>query len=363
MSLKHTAFFNKHNELGAKIVPFAGYEMPVQYPTGIIAEHKCVRESVGVFDVSHMGEVIIRGENALEYINYITINDASTLTVGQAQYTAMCYEDGGIVDDLLVYKFEDYYLLVINASNIEKDVEWMLKHKMDAVEIINISDDYSQLAVQGQNAEAVLQKLTDINLADIKYYFFVEGNLAGENMIISRTGYTGESGFELYFKNSETKPDVIWNKIFEAGEEFGILPIGLGARDSLRLEKKMALYGNDIDQSTNPIEAGLGWISKVGKENFIGKEPIAKMKEEKPSRRLVSLLFNDEKAFPRQGYDVVDNDGNAIGKITSGTRSPILEQGIAMAYVPRELASEGTEHKVQIRKKIFTAKVVKGAFL
>lgn len=361
MSLKHTAFFNKHVELGAKIVPFAGFEMPVQYPAGIIAEHKCVRESVGVFDVSHMGEVIVRGEGALEYLNYITINDVSKLAVGQAQYSAMCYENGGIVDDLLVYRFEDYYLCVINASNIEKDVEWMFKHAMENVEIINVSDDYSQLAVQGQHAEAALQKLTDVNLAEIKYYHFVEGALAGEEMIISRTGYTGEAGFELYFKN--TNPIAIWDAIFSAGEEFGIQPIGLGARDSLRLEKKMALYGNDIDQSTNPIEAGLGWISKVDKGEFIGREPIAKMKEEKPSRRLVSLLFNDSKAFPRQGYDVVDADGNAIGKITSGTRSPMLEQGIAMAYVPRELAAEGNEHRVQIRKSVFTATVVKGAFL
>jgi aminomethyltransferase len=361
MSLKHTAFYDKHVSLNAKIVSFAGYEMPVQYPTGIIAEHKCVRESVGVFDVSHMGEVIVKGPNSLSYLNNITINNVSTLNVGQAQYSAMCYDDGGIVDDLLIYRFEDYYLCVINAANIDKDVAWMLDHQIEGVDIRNVSESYSQLAVQGKNTEATLQKLTDINLAEIKYYHFVEGNLASAPMIISRTGYTGEEGFELYFKVEHSSH--VWDAIFKAGEAYGILPIGLGARDSLRLEKKMALYGNDIDQTTNPIEAGLGWISKIDKGEFIGKEAIAKMKTEKPKRRLVSLLFDDKKAFPRQGYSVVDSNGNEIGKITSGTISPMLEKGIAMAYVPTDQAAEGTIHQIKIRKNTFSARVIKGAFL
>ena len=360
-NLKYTGLHSKHVELGAKLVPFAGYEMPIQYPSGIRAEHKRVRETVGVFDVSHMGEVIVKGEGALDYLNKITINDVSKLSIGQAHYSAMCYEDGGIVDDLLVYKFEDHYLCVINASNIEKDYAWMLKHKTDDVEVINVSDEWTQIAVQGKNAEEVLQKLTDVNLSEIKYYWFKEGELAGVNMIISKTGYTGEPGYELYYPVKDSI--AVWDKVFEAGAEFNIEPIGLGARDSLRLEKKMALYGNDIDHTTNPIEAGLGWITKIDKGSFIGRDAIVKMKEEGATRKLVSLLFDDKKAFPRAGYEIVDESENVIGKITSGTISPILEQGIAMAYVQKEHGAIDNTLKVKVRNKIFTAKIIKGAFV
>ena len=358
--LKHTGLYEKHVELGAKIVSFAGYEMPIQYPAGIRAEHKRVRETVGVFDVSHMGEVIVKGEGALDYLNKITLNDVSKLNVGQAHYSAMCYEDGGIVDDLLVYRFEDHYLCVINASNIEKDVEWMLKHKPANVEVTNVSEEWTQIAVQGKNAEETLQKLTDVNLEEIKYYWFKYDKLADVEMIISRTGYTGESGFELYFKKSDSIP--VWNKVFEAGAEFNIEPIGLGARDSLRLEKKMALYGNDIDHTTNPIEAGLGWITKLDKGDFIGKDAILKVKEAGTTRKIVSLLFEDPKAFPRQGYELVDGD-EVIGKITSGTISPILEKGIAMAYIKKELGVIDSIIDVKVRNKIFKAKIIKGAFV
>lgn len=361
MDLKRTKFFDKHVASGAKIVPFAGYEMPVQYPLGIIKEHMKVRESVGVFDVSHMGEVIVKGENALAYLQKITVNDVSTLVDGQAHYSCMCYEDGGIVDDLLVYKMPEHYLLVINASNIDKDFAWMQKNIIDGAIVENVSDSYSQLAVQGKDAETVLQKLTDVNLSEIKYYHFVEGELAGVNMILSRTGYTGEPGFEIYFDNSYSSD--VWDKLFEAGKEFDMQPIGLGARDSLRLEKRMALYGNDIDQSTNPIEAGLAWITKVDKGDFIGRDVIVKVKEEKPKRRLVAIKFSDSKAFPRAGYPVVDEAGNEIGKVTSGTISPVLGVGIAMAYVPTELSAIDSVVQVQVRKNVFKATVIKGAFI
>lgn len=361
MSLKRTPLFDTHVALGAKMVPFAGFEMPVQYPTGIIKEHLQVRESVGVFDVSHMGEVWVRGEDAESYLNYICVNDVRNLEVGQAQYSCMCYENGGIVDDLLVYKFEDGYLCVINASNIDKDVDWMQSNIKGNVKVVNASNDYAQLAVQGKKAETVLQKLTDVKLAGIKYYHFEVGKLAGVEMIISRTGYTGEPGFEIYFA-PQYGPSV-WKAIFDQGAEFGILPIGLGARDSLRLEKKMALYGNDIDQTTNPIEAGLGWITKLDKGDFIGREVCEKVKAEKPSRRLVSLQFADKKAFPRPGYTVTDVDGNGIGKVTSGTVSPVLNVGIAMAYVDREHAAADSEVFVEIRKKLIPATIIKGAFV
>ncbi len=258
--MKHTALYNMHLKYNPKMVEFAGYEMPIQYHS-IREEHRKVRESVGVFDVSHMGEIEIRGEQALEMVQKITINDASTLETGQAQYSAMCYRDGGIVDDLLVYRFSDYFLLVVNAANKDKDLDWMLQNKLEKCEITDISDTLTQIAVQGKNAEAVLQKLTDVDLQNIQFYWFTEGILAGAPMIISRTGYTGEPGFELYLENKYAEN--VWTKVMDAGTEFEIEPIGLGARDSLRLEKKMCLYGNDIDASTNPLEAGLGWITKL----------------------------------------------------------------------------------------------------
>ena len=363
MSLKRTNFYDKHVSQGAKIVPFAGYEMPIQYKAGIRAEHIRVRETVGVFDVSHMGEIIVKGQNAEQYLNKITLNNVSLLENGQAHYTAMAYEDAGIVDDLLIYKFEDYYLCVVNASNIEKDFNWMKKNLVDGVEIINESDDWSQLAIQGKKAEETLQKLTDTNLADIKYYWFEEGSLAGYNMILSKTGYTGEPGYEIYFKASKEDSEKIWDAIFEAGKEYEIEAVGLGARDSLRLEKKMCLYGNDIDETTNPIEAGLGWITKMDKEDFIGKSEIAKIKEQGITRKLSSLLFDDPKAFPRQGYNVLNADGQIIGKITSGTISPILGKGIAIAYLKKEQAAIDSTVFVEIRKNKFEAKIIKGAFV
>jgi aminomethyltransferase len=363
MNLKRTNFFDRHVSLGAKIVSFAGYEMPIQYPIGIRAEHMRVRETVGVFDVSHMGEIIVKGKNAETYLNKITLNNVSLLENGQAQYTAMAYENAGLVDDLLIYKFPDYYLCVVNASNIEKDYNWMKKNQIDGVEIINESDDWSQLAIQGKNAEEVLQKLTDTKLNDIKYYWFEEGTLAGYKMILSKTGYTGEPGFEIYFKESKENSEKIWDAIFEAGQEFQIEAIGLGARDSLRLEKKMCLYGNDIDETTNPIEAGLAWITKMDKDDFIGKNEIIKIKEQGVNRKLCSLLFDDPKAFPRQGYDVLNDSGDIIGKITSGTISPVLGKGIAIAYLEKDYAAIDSTVSVEIRKNKFQAKIIKGAFV
>ncbi|MCK4584302.1 glycine cleavage system aminomethyltransferase GcvT, partial [candidate division WOR-3 bacterium] len=282
---KKTAIYDEHIKLGAKIVEFAGFLMPIQYKDGIFSEVKRVRQTVGLFDVSHMGEVVIKGKNALAFINYITINDASQLDEYQVQYSAMCYEDGAIVDDLLVYRLPDRYLLVVNASNTDKDFEWILKNKAGEVEISNISDSITQLAVQGPVAEKVVQKLTDYELSNMEFYWSTETKVSGVDSILSRTGYTGEDGFEMYAKYKGGLK--LWNDILNAGEEFDIEPVGLGARDLLRLEMKYCLYGNDINKSTTPLEAGLSWITKLDKENFIGKEALLKQKEEGIKRRLV----------------------------------------------------------------------------
>lgn len=358
MELKKTALHDVHVQLGARMVEFAGFEMPIQY-RGIRDEHRRVRETVGVFDVSHMGEILIKGPKALEMVQKVTINDASKLEVGQVQYSAMCYPDGGIVDDLLVYRFADHYLLVVNAANKDKDFNWIVQNKIDDCEVEDVSDQYTQLAVQGKSAEPTLQKLTDIVLSSIKYYWFVEGELAGVPMIISRTGYTGEPGFELYFAN-EYAVDV-WNKIMEAGKEFDIEPIGLGARDSLRLEKKMCLYGNDIDETTNPLEAGLSWITKLDKGEFIGREALLKIKEEGIKRKLVAIVLEDQ-GFPRHGYKIY-KDGKEVGHVTSGTVSPILNKGIAMGYVAKEFSKVGTELEIDIRGKKIPAVVIKPPFV
>ncbi len=358
MDLKKTALHDIHEQLGARMVEFAGYHMPIQY-SSIREEHRRVRKTVGVFDVSHMGEIEITGPRALDMVQKITINNAAHLQVGQAQYSAMCYEDGGLVDDLLVYRFPNKYFLVVNASNKDKDYEWMLKNKIDGCEIKDHSDEYTQLAVQGKNAEATLQKLTDVDLAAIQFYWFTEGELAGAPMIISRTGYTGEPGFELYFANRYAVD--VWNKIFEAGREFDIEPIGLGARDSLRLEKKMCLYGNDIDQTTNPIEAGLGWITKLDKGDFIGREALLRVKEEGPKRKLVAFVLN-ESGFPRHGYKIF-KDGREVGFVTSGTVSPILEKGIGLGYVKKEFSKIGSEIDIAIRNKLMAATIVKPPFV
>jgi len=358
--MKRTTFYNIHKNLGAKIVEFAGFEMPIQY-SSIIAEHKAVRNSVGVFDVSHMGEVFVKGEKALDFVQYITVNDASKLFPGRVQYSAMCYEDGGIVDDLLVYKISDNeFMLVINASNIDKDFAWMQKNNKFGVELKNLSDNYSLLAVQGPNSLKVLQKLTDTEI-NLEYYHFTKLNLAGVDMIFSRTGYTGELGYELYFTGSENVAEEVWNKIFEAGNEFDIKPIGLAARDTLRLEMGFCLYGNDIDQTTNPLEAGLGWITKLSKPGFIGKDVLLKVKEKGLDRKLVAII-SDEKIFPRHGYDITVNN-DKVGFITSGTVSPMLDKPIALGYVDIKYAEIDSEVNFLIRGKEIPAKVVKLPFV
>ncbi len=358
--MKKTAFNAIHKELGAKMVEFAGYEMPVQYHS-IIEEHLAVRNSVGVFDVSHMGEVIVKGEGALDFVQKITTNNAAKLTPGKVQYSAMCYENGGIVDDLLVYRLaEDEFMLVINASNIEKDFNWMLENKTENAELTNASDEYSLLAVQGPNSRATLEKLLDEPL-EIEFYRFTYGKIAGVEMLISRTGYTGELGYELYFKGDEEDARNVWNAVFEAGEEFDIKPAGLGARDTLRLEMGYCLYGNDIDETTNPLEAGLGWITKFKKGDFIGRDALLKVKEEGLKRKLVPMIFN-ERAFPRHGYELIKN-GATIGAITSGTVSPVLNKPIALGYVAMEYAKEGEEIFAKIRNKEIPAVITKLPFV
>jgi aminomethyltransferase len=332
----------------------------VQY-SSIIEEHKCVRNSVGVFDVSHMGEYFISGEKALELVQHITVNDAAMLTPGRVQYSAMCYSDAGIVDDLLVYRLsENEFMLVVNAANIEKDFTWIVKNNELGAEVKNLSDDYSLLAVQGPNSPKVIQKLID-DKPELEYYHFKLGNIAGVDMIISRTGYTGEPGYELYFKSDENEAEKVWNAIFEAGREFNIQPIGLAARDSLRLEMGFCLYGNDIDKKTNPIEAGLGWITKVKKERFIGLDAIKKIKEEGIKRKLVAMVAS-ERTFPRQGYEIRAG-GKKIGAITSGTVSPVSEQPIALGYVDVDYKAVGTKINMLIRNKEIPAEVVKLPFI
>jgi len=344
--------------MGAKMVEFAGYHMPVQYHS-IRDEHRRVRETVGVFDVSHMGEVEIRGATSLPMVQKISTNDAALLSPGQAQYSAMCYPDGGLVDDMLVYEFEDHFLLVINAANIDKDVSWIKENKLPDCEVLNISDNISQLAVQGKKAEATLQKITAVGLADVKYYWFVEDKLAGAPMIISRTGYTGEPGFELYFENKYA--DQVWDAVFKAGKEFDIEPIGLGARDSLRLEKKMCLYGNDIDKTTNPLEAGLGWITKLDKGDFIGRDALMHIKEQGIHRKLIAFVLHDS-GFPRPGYEIFIS-GEKIGTVTSGTVSPMLEKGIGLGYVPIDFSKIGTLIDVKIRDRYLKAEIIKPPFV
>jgi aminomethyltransferase len=358
LEAKKTGLYQIHVSLGAKMVEFAGFVMPIQYGS-MLEEHKKVRESVGVFDVSHMGEIELRGPKALEFVNYLTINDASKLQVNQAQYTAMCYPDGGIVDDLLCYRRKDHYLLVVNASNTPKDYEWIVKNKIEGVQIKNISDSITQLAIQGKDAEPILQKLTKLPLADIKFYWFVEGELADVEMIISRTGYTGEPGFELYFDRNYSEK--IWNTIFEHGQKYGLAPIGLGARDTLRLEKKYCLYGNDIDQTTNPLEAGLGWITKFEKENFIGKTALLKAKEVGLKRKLVGFI-GEGKMIPRHKYPI-EKAGKEVGYVTSGCYSPIMDRNIGLGYVAVEHAEIGQAISINARGRLMNAKIIKTPFV
>ncbi|MCE2504746.1 MAG: glycine cleavage system aminomethyltransferase GcvT [Chlorobi bacterium] len=353
--LKLTALNGAHKALGAKMVSFAGYEMPVYYK-GIVAEHKAVRESVGMFDVSHMGEVFVTGPKALDYVQKITINDASKLADGKAQYSAMCRLDGGIVDDLLVYQLaEDRYMLVINAANIDKDFGWMQENSMEGANLSNVSDEYTLLAIQGPHSLDLLSKLTDVNLNNIEFYHFIEGTLAGVQMIISRTGYTGELGFELYLSSDEEESKRVWEAVMEAGQEFDIQPVGLGARDTLRMEMGYCLYGNDITEETNPIEAGLSWITKLDKGSFNGSEAIARVEEEKPKRKLIAFKL-EEKGIPRQGYKIMA-EGEEIGEVTSGTMSPSLGIGIGMGYVASGYSKKGTTINIVVREKEIPALV------
>lgn len=357
--LKSVALEKKHIELGAKMVPFAGYNMPVSY-SGLNDEHLTVRNAVGVFDVSHMGEFILKGENALDLIQRVTSNDASVLTDGKVQYSCLPNDKGGIVDDLLVYRIMDgEYMLVVNASNIEKDWSWISKFNTKNVEMKNISNAVSLLAVQGPKATATLQKLTDINLSEMPYYTFKKGTFNGvDNVIISNTGYTGAGGFEIYFSNEVA--DKMWNAIFEAGAEFGIKPIGLGARDTLRLEMGFCLYGNDIDDTTSPIEAGLGWITKFTKE-FTNSKALLEQKEKGVSKKLVGFEMID-RGIPRHDYPIADANGTIIGKVASGTQSPSLNKAIGTGYVPTVFSKVDSEIFIMIRDKAIKAKVVKMPF-
>tara|TARA_R110001592_G_scaffold178248_3_gene418924 strand:+ start:297 stop:1382 length:1086 start_codon:yes stop_codon:yes gene_type:complete len=358
--MKNTALTHVHEALNAKIVPFAGYNMPVSYE-GINIEHETVRKGVGVFDVSHMGEFLVTGENALALIQKVTSNDASKLEIGDAQYSCFPNEDGGIVDDLICYRIkENQYLLVVNASNIDKDWNWISKYNTEfKADLKNISDDYSLLAIQGPKAIEAMQSLTSINLAEIPFYKFKIGDFAGvEHAIISATGYTGSGGFEIYVKNEAAES--VWNKVFEAGANLGIKPIGLAARDTLRLEMGYCLYGNDINDTTSPIEAGLGWITKFTKD-FVNSENLLTQKETGVTRKLVAFELT-ERGIPRQDYPIVDGEGNVIGIVTSGTMSPSLGKGIGMGYVTKENAKRDTEICIQVRKKAIPAKVVKLPF-
>ncbi len=359
--MKTTPFTDKHIALGAKMHEFAGYNMPIEY-TGIIEEHLTVCNAVGVFDVSHMGEFWVKGPNALAFLQKVTSNNVAALEPGKVQYTCFPNEKGGIVDDLLVYQFEpEKYLLVVNAANIEKDWNWCVSHNTEGAELENSSDRMAQLAVQGPKAILALQKLTDINLSDIPYYTFKVGEFAGEkNVIISNTGYTGAGGFELYFYPDAA--DKIWKAVFEAGEEFGIKPVGLGARDTLRLEMGFCLYGNDLDDTTSPIEAGLGWITKfVEGKNFINRPMLEKQKAEGTVRKLVGFEMQD-RGIPRHGYDLVNAEGVKIGVVTSGTMSPVRKIGIGMGYVKPEYSKLGTEIYIDMRGRKLKAVVVRPPF-
>ena len=358
--LRNTALTAKHIALGAKMVPFAGYNMPVSY-AGLNEEHLTVRNGVGVFDVSHMGEFRLKGEKALDLIQRVTSNDASKLSDGKVQYSCLPNENGGIVDDLLVYRFKaDEYYLVVNASNIEKDWNWIKKYNTQGVEMVNVSDEMSLLAVQGPKAILALQKLTAVDLSSMEYYTFKVDTMAGiENVIISNTGYTGAGGFEIYIKNKDAEK--MWDAIFEAGKEFNIKPIGLGARDTLRLEMGFCLYGNDIDDTTSPIEAGLGWITKFTKD-FTNRAAIEAHKTGGVSKKLVGFEMID-RGIPRHDYPIADASGKIIGKVTSGTQSPSLNKAIGMGYVTTSLSAVDSEIFIIIREKPRKAKVVKIPFL
>jgi aminomethyltransferase len=358
-ALKRTPLYEEHRRLNGKLVPFAGFQMPVQYPSGILAEHQAVRESAGLFDVSHMGELEIRSGDALGFVQYVTTNDASRLDIGQAQYSAFCGDDGAVLDDCIVYRFDDRYMIVVNASNVDRDRDWISAHagRFDT-QVIDRSDDTGLIALQGPRSQDVLAGITAADLDGIRYYHFAEGTVADVPAVISRTGYTGEDGFELYLPADRTTH--VWQQLLEAGDRFGILPAGLGARDSLRLEMGYALYGNDIDERRTPLEAGLGWVTKLDKGDFIGRDAIARQKESGVRERLVGFICR-ERGFPRHGY-TVQIDGEPVGEVTSGIVSPMLQQGIGMAYVPAESSRPGTLIDIMVRDKAIPAEIVRPPF-
>ncbi|MBI5806570.1 glycine cleavage system aminomethyltransferase GcvT [candidate division TA06 bacterium] len=354
-----TPFYEHHVKAGGKMVPFAGFLMPVQYQ-GIIEEHRHVRSAAGLFDVSHMGEIEVRGPEALKFVSYCTINDPAALEINQVQYSAMCYKEGGIVDDLLVYRYPEHFFLVVNASNLAKDFAWLQEQsKGFNVTLKNTSNEVAQLALQGPKSELLLQKICDLKLSDMKFYWFGTGKVDGVEMLVSRTGYTGEDGFELYFDIKYAGQ--IWNALFTAGKEFDLRPIGLGARDSLRLEMKYCLYGNDIDQTTSPLEAGLGWITKLKKAGeFNGRDVLLKQKAEGVKRKLIGFEVEGN-AFPRQHYKMF-KDGAQVGEVASGVFSPSVAKGIGTGYIKAEFAAVGTPFQVEIRGKMVPAKVAETPF-
>ncbi len=358
-TLKRTPLYAEHVALGAKIVPFAGYEMPVQYPAGITAEHEAVRTAAGLFDASHMGEFVVRGPQALDLVQRVSINDASGVAVGQCQYTALCLEDGGILDDFLVYRAHDLYMLVVNASRREEDWDWITRHASGLhVEFEDRSDETALLALQGPKAQEVLAPLTETNLEEIGYYRFADGRVAGFPAVISRTGYTGEDGFELYVASADAA--ALWRRLLEDGAGAGLKPAGLGARDSLRLEVGFPLNGNDLDTEHTPLEARLGWLVKFNKGDFVGRDALMRQKEEGVSTRLVGIRLT-ERGFPRPGYPIVHDDSE-VGSVTSGTMSPTLGCGIAMGYVPDDLATVDTPLGVRVRGRVIPGVVERPPF-
>ena len=358
MEIKKTAFYDRHVQFGAKMVEFAGYLMPIQY-SSITEEHMAVRETAGIFDVSHMGEFIVTGEHAQDYLDFITINNVKKLSVGQVQYSAMCYPDGGLADDLLVYRFPLHYMMVVNAANVFKDFQHAQHYIKSDVRIHDESNDYSLLALQGPKSQEILQKITDVDLDSLKFYWFAEGEVAGKKATISRTGYTGELGYEIYHKPEDGVK--IWDSLFEDGAPLGMKPIGLAARDSLRLEMKYMLYGNDITKHTNPLEAGLGWITKLKKGDFLGRGALQLIKSEGLKKKLVGFEL-DAKAIPRQHYPVF-LEGQKVGEVTSGTFSPVLKKGIGMAYLPADKCAPGQPLEIEIRNKKISGKVVETPFV
>ena len=357
--LKKTPLYDVHLGLGAKMVPFAGYEMPVQYPSGITAEHQAVRAAAGLFDVSHMGEFLVQGPQALDLVQLVSVNDAASLAVGQCQYSAMCAEDGGLLDDLVVYHMVDHYMLVVNASRRAQDWAWIVEHAAGLdVALEDRSYELGLLALQGPRAQEILEPIADGNLDDIAYYHFAGGTVAGCPATISRTGYTGEDGFELYVAEGDTV--AVWNTVLEQGEASGLRPSGLAARDSLRLEAGFALYGNDLDEEHTPLEGRLGWLVKLDKGDFSGRDALVRQKEEGGHRRLVGIRLT-ARGFPRPGYPIV-HDGNEVGAVTSGTVSPSLGYGIAMGYVPAGLASPDTAVGVRIRDRVIPGVVARLPF-